>query len=364
MARSAAARTPSECQVRPRVRVLCQLISPSAARSRRAVTMTPRSPVTGTKRSKAMVAAMRSRNSSGSRPGSVQRHRAAPAAVQCPGEGGGLGVPLAPLDLVPSQMGPLILRTPGEGGRTADHEPRHPPGPREDPGRTAGGLRQGCGPGRVHRPGQPARARPPGRTGHRPAHPAIVLRPRQALRWADACCGQIAAQGLQRPRLDPADPVHRDPQRSSRSGVGPRLAADEPQPQLEHPAGQLVQPPQQVPDRGLVGRRGVRVGRYGEPVPLGGRQPVQRRRSLVGQQSSPSTPGCGRARQPPRDRRRTPEGLGQLGLQAAGRPQLLRPAGRDVQRPELAGRRAADVGPDPEQGVGREAKAAPCGRSG
>ena len=191
MARSATARTPSECQVRPRVRVLCQLIAPSSARSRRAVTMTPRSPVTGTKRSRAMVAAMRSRNSSGSRPGSGQRHRAAPAAEQGPGEGGGLGVPFATLDLVPAEMGPLLLRHPRRG--PPDCRPRNPPAPW--PTRGSGPAGRESARGMRSRPRRPAGAARANGTTRPNRPPSCASRhcppPRQALRWADACCGQM-----------------------------------------------------------------------------------------------------------------------------------------------------------------------------
>ena len=216
MASSATARTPSVCQVRPRVSVLCQLIGPPVAE------------VAAGGHDHPAVAAHRDEPLHGDGGGDALPEQLRQPARLAPARPSRVRRPAAQLSLAVSAFQPprsiscqpsvrpacpVATRTARPGCRRSSRR-----GPRPRPGSAPAG--------RARRGGHPVHAAYAGRGRPRvrdhqaeprePAHPAIVPPPRQALRYAARLLRADAAQRLQGPRLGPADPVDRDPERPRR----------------------------------------------------------------------------------------------------------------------------------------------------
>ena len=149
------------------------------------------------------------------------------------------------------------------------------------------------------------------------------------------------AQRLQRPRLQPAHPGRRDRQPPRGLGERTRLPIGETQPQLQHLPIESSSPPTAPVPPGQPHRPGsCRAGPAGRS-PCRPRPPAT---AAAGGRAGPrSTPRCAPAPRQPPPPSAYARPLRQLRLDAPRRPQLLGPAGRQIQRAQLPGRRTGDV---------------------
>ena len=309
------------------------------------MTITPRSPAIGTNRSTAMVAATRSRNNSGIRPGSVNgrvRRRAISSgsaiSIQFSSRRSAFQPPRW-ISCQPTVL-PVVGVTEREPSRTADAVAVRHPRPGEDTRRPALGLRHRRDPGGVGSSRQAARPRPPrraGRTGS--SHPAIVLPSHWFLPGPQLVLTAAPRPGAGRSRVaipghgarpgGPCSPRAGGPAPCARSDRGspsanPRRSSSTSRARSSRcpSRSRTENRSSSTASKASTDRRSS-TDRAVEQVDGGG--------ALMGEQVGGPVLRPTERRGHLGQRRATPQELGQLGLDAASRPEPLRPARRQVQ---------------------------------